>query len=290
MTALEHRIINTTVSPLVSGAGFQVGSGFEALGFKEPQFAGLMDPIVMADHYTMTASTFGEHPHAGMSAVTVLFEDSQGAFRNRDSLGNDVDLQAGDLYWLVAGSGAVHDEAPRPGSRAHGLQLFINLPAALKQQAPASLHVRAVDMPELVTEGYRVRVVLGESQQVQGAESPALPATILDGYLNNGAVFSQPLKAGHSAWIYAVSGQLDVYFGGDKVTIPAGQSLSLRQEVSAPELDIQLEGIGDTHMVLISARPIDETFVQRGPFVMSTATELEQVEADFAAGKLGRLA
>ena len=70
------------------------------MGFRHGQFFGAMDPIIMVDHYTMTVPTFGAHPHAGLSAVTVLFEDTEGKFNNRDSLGNDFDINPGDLYWL----------------------------------------------------------------------------------------------------------------------------------------------------------------------------------------------
>ena len=80
-----------------------------------------------------------------MSAVSLIFEDSEGRFHNRDSLGNDFDLQPGDLYWLSAGSGAVHDEAPREHSRIHGLQVFVNVPQAQRFNAPSSLLVRKQD-------------------------------------------------------------------------------------------------------------------------------------------------
>eukprot|EP00903_Cladosiphon_okamuranus_P005214 g5212.t1 len=126
-----------------------------------------MDPFIMVDHYTMTEPTFGAHPHAGLSAVTVLFEDTEGKFNNRDSLGNDFDINPGDLYWLNAGSGAIHDEAPRKGASIHGLQIFVNLPGRMKHQAPSSLHVKREDMPTLKGQGYRVRLVLGRSNGVE---------------------------------------------------------------------------------------------------------------------------
>jgi redox-sensitive bicupin YhaK (pirin superfamily) len=149
-----------------------------------------MDPLVMVDHYRMTESTFGAHPHAGLSAVSVLFEDSEGAFHNRDSLGNDFDMLPGDLYWLKAGSGAVHDESPRTGASIHGLQVFVNLPARMKHDAPESRHVKAQDIPVLETDGYRVRVVLGNSNGISGRGSPALPMTILDGRIGPGSAFT----------------------------------------------------------------------------------------------------
>ncbi|MEM7519052.1 MAG: pirin family protein, partial [Planctomycetota bacterium] len=183
--------LTTNIEPLVvtdpvRGRRVEIGAGFSALSFDHKEFDGLMDPLVMVDHFTMSEPTFGPHPHAGMSAVSVLFEDSRGFFHNRDSLGHDIDLGPGDLYWLKAGRGAVHDESPRPGARTHALQVFVNLPAADKRDAPDSLHVRADEMPELRGEGYRVRVVLGGSNGVSGSRSPALPLTILDIHLDAG--------------------------------------------------------------------------------------------------------
>lgn len=90
------------------------GEGFEALSFTHRQLDGLMDPLIMVDHFTMTEPTFGPHAHAGLSAVSVLFEDSTGSFRNKVSLGNDIELTSGDLYWLKAARGAVYDESPPP--------------------------------------------------------------------------------------------------------------------------------------------------------------------------------
>ena len=116
------------VSEPLHGADLSIGHGFQARSYRAVEIGELMDPLVMVDHYVMTEPTFGAHPHAGLSAVSLLFEDSEGLFRNRDSLGNDFDLAPGDLYWLKAGSGAVHDECPRVNARTHGLQVFVNVP------------------------------------------------------------------------------------------------------------------------------------------------------------------
>ncbi|HBM83879.1 MAG TPA: pirin family protein, partial [Halieaceae bacterium] len=97
---------NVVITAPQAGDALEIGAGFVAQSFRERNFAGAMDPLVMVDHYRMTEPTFGPHPHAGLSAVSVLFEDSDGAFHNRDSLGNDFDLLPGELYWLKAGSGA----------------------------------------------------------------------------------------------------------------------------------------------------------------------------------------
>jgi redox-sensitive bicupin YhaK (pirin superfamily) len=202
------------VSEAIPGRALSIGNGFEARSFRAMELEVAMDPLVMVDHYVMTAPTFGVHPHAGLSAVSLLFEDSEGRFHNRDSLGNDFDLYPGDLYWLKAGGGAQHDEAPRPNSRIHGLQVFVNLPQRQRYDAPASLLVRAREMPVISGDGYRVRVVLGSSGGVQAKDAPDSPMTILDGYLEAHGGFEHRLEAGRNAWIQAVDGELALSIGG----------------------------------------------------------------------------
>ncbi|MBL6691098.1 MAG: DbpA RNA binding domain-containing protein [Pseudomonadales bacterium] len=104
-----------------------------------------------------------------MSAVTLLLEDGEGHFHNRDSLGNDFDLRPGDIYWLAAGSGAIHDEYPRANARTHGFQLFVNVSQQDRFETPKSRLVRSEDMPVIETAGYQVKVAMGESNDVRGA-------------------------------------------------------------------------------------------------------------------------
>ena len=271
----------------VEGQPLSIDGGFEALSFRHNLFGGSMDPLVMVDHYTMTQPTFGAHPHAGMSAVSVLFEDSVGRFNNRDSLGNDIDLEPGDLYWLKAGSGAVHDEKPLPGAKIHGLQMFVNLPASMRQDAPESLHVKALDMPRIESNGAQVRVVLGESNGISGARSPALPMTILDGRIDAGGRFEHEVATGHSLWIYAVRGKIEVSDRDASLEIPEGQAMAI--DAKAEPVALNLCATADSRFALVTGKPVRETFVQRGPFVMSTEAELAEVEANYRAGRLGGL-
>ena len=264
-----------------------IGAGFEALSFKHEQFHGLMDPLVMVDHFTMTAPTFGAHPHAGMSAVSVLFEDSEGRFRSRDSLGNDLGLLPGDLYWLRAGRGAVHDEAPEPGARTHALQIFVNLPARMKHDAPDTLHVPAAAMPVIEGDGHRVRVALGETQGVIGASSPALPLTILDVQLQAGRGYTHDMPASHGAWLHVVHGDASVRIEGRTTQLAEHEAMALRAGSASAALEIRSHEGGQ--VVLLQGSPVDERFVQRGPFVMSTDDELSAVAADYAAGRLGSI-
>lgn len=271
----------------IAGREFQRGNGFRALSFGHERFEGLMDPLVMVDHFTMTTPTFGPHPHAGMSAVSVLFEASEGQFHNRDSLGNDIDLRPGDLYWLKAGGGAVHDERPRPGSRTHALQIFVNLPARMKHEPPEALHVRAAEMPVLEGRGSRVRVALGESNNIRGAQSPALPLTILDMQFEAGGRYSHTVPRGHDAWLHALRGRVEIDTGRTMLSLREGSAIALRAGSEAASLEL-LSADG-AQVALLQGKPLRERIVQKGPFVMSTVEELNAVEEAYAAGRLGRL-
>ncbi|MEM1053652.1 MAG: pirin-like C-terminal cupin domain-containing protein [Pseudomonadota bacterium] len=271
----------------IAGKHLSIRTGFKAISFKHAMFDGMMDPLVMVDHYLMGEPTFGAHPHAGMSAVTVLFEDSCGVFSNRDSLGNDIDLKAGDLYWLKAGSGAVHNEKPMHGALAHGLQMFVNLPAHMKHDNPEALHVKASEMPVIERDGAKVRLVLGESNGVTGAISPALPMTILDAKVDEGGRFEHNVAPGHSQWILAVDYPIQVSVGALAVTIPAGEAMAIRG-IREPVI-LTLCAHTDCHAVIVTGQPIEEPFVQRGPFVMSTEAEIGEVESAYRSGRLGKL-
>lgn len=274
-----------------NGKAIAIGTGFNALTFRENHFQGAMDPLVLVDHYTMTKPTFGAHPHAGLSAVSILFEDSNGKFHNRDSLGNDFDLMPGDLYWLNAGSGVVHDEKPRKGAKTHGLQVFVNLPAASKQSPPQSLHVKAQNIPIYAQQGCRVRILLGESNGITAQAAPALPITMLEGKLEAKSSFSHQLKHEENAWVYAISGSLTCSIDSAEISLSTGQSIAITQSEDTLTHSIQLENSvsEQVHFALFAAKPIREDFVQKGPFVMSTEADIAQVEADYAAGKLGYL-
>lgn len=272
---------------IVAGVPQRIGSGFAATHFSEDSFAGRMDPLLMVDHFVMTAPTFEPHLHAGISAVTAMFEDAEGQFHNRDSLGNDLELGAGDLYWLAAAGGAVHEELPMPGARIHALQIFVNLPAALKKASPRTLHVRAAEVPVFAAPGTRVRVVLGSSGELAGAQGTPEEMTLLDGSLGEGAGFSHRLPEGRHAWIYAVSGRLALRCGNEVLVLEAGHATTV---AAGPAIAIELEAAAaSTHFVLMAAKPIREPFVKHGPLVMSTVEDVRSTLAAYADGRLGRI-
>ena len=223
---------------IVSATPHAIGSGFTAHHFSEDMFGGSMDPLLMVDDLVMTTPTFDPHLHAGMSAVTAMFEGSAGDFLNRDTLGHNIALKAGDLYWLAAASGAAHEERPAEGARIHALQIFVNLPRRLKTEPARSLHARAKDVPVLDDRGHRVRVLLGRSGNAVGADGTPEEMTMLDGFLAKGGSFSHRLPDGRQAWIYTVSGKLKVRCKSAERLLAAGTAISVE---AGTEADIVLE-------------------------------------------------
>jgi redox-sensitive bicupin YhaK (pirin superfamily) len=124
----------------------RIGAGFQADGLREP--LALLDPFIMVDHFRMREAVFAPHPHAGFSAVTYLFDDSATGLISRDSLGGEHAIPPGGLHWTLAGRGVMHDEFPAaPGLEAHGLQIFVNLPADQKLRAPSVMRLSPEQMP-----------------------------------------------------------------------------------------------------------------------------------------------
>lgn len=286
ITAEKPRTQAARLGQVVAASPHRIGDGFTAHHFSEEMFGGRMDPLLMVDDFVMTAPTFDPHLHAGMSAVTAMFEDSAGEFINRDTLGHNVALKAGDLYWLVAASGAAHEERPSDGARTHALQIFVNLPRHLKGEPARSLHVLAEDVPVLAGSGHRVRVLLGRTGTAVGAEDTPEEMTMLDGFLEKDGRFAHRLPVGRQAWIYVVSGSLTVRHEEEHRTLGAAHATTVE---SGPETDIVMEAAAPAHFMLMAAKPIREAFVKHGPLVMSTEADIRGTLACYAEGRFGRI-
>ena len=280
-----------TVTEPADGQSFSIGSGFSAQSFRAREVGLAMDPLVLVDHYVMTAPTFGTHPHAGLSAVSLIFLDSEGRFHNRDSLGNDFDLLPGDLYWLKAGRGALHDESPREDSRIHGLQVFVNVPQELRYEEPSSLLVRRQDMPVLSNRQHRVRVALGESNGVAGIKSPGLPMTILDGQLAHNGKFEHELTGGRNAWVHAIDGEIDVAVLANSARLQQGQAIAINNSENEQSITVRVSACNHSQaqFALFDGQAVNEPYVQQGPFVMGSMQEIESINQAFDEGRFGSL-
>jgi hypothetical protein len=196
-------------APLRPVAGVATGerdprAGFLVAGHHDLSW---MDPFLNIDHFVMDQPTFRPHPHAGFSAVTVLFEDSPGSFRNRDSLGSDLTIGPGAIHWTRAGSGIQHEEIPTvPGVAVHGAQIFVALPPDIETSPPQILHLAAVDAATTTTSsGARIRTLVGEVDDHHGLD-PGHDVTLLDVTLRSGSQLTLDPGADRTCFVVAIEG------------------------------------------------------------------------------------
>ncbi len=259
----------------------RIGSGFQAEGWREP--LALLDPFLMVDHFRMREAAFAPHPHAGFSAVTYLFDDSATGLVSRDSLGGEHAIAPGGLHWTLAGRGVIHDEYPaEPGREAHGLQIFVNLPADQKLRAPEVLRLAPADMPRRHGDGWRRVQVFGADAEAGTAAWPpvAFGAALAVIDLDPGAQFDLALADGEQGFAIVIQGS------GQAAGLPldSGRALTLGGTGAAPaQADTPLR------LAVFSGRPLREPVVRHGPFVMSDEGQVVAALQRFQSGGMGRL-
>jgi redox-sensitive bicupin YhaK (pirin superfamily) len=249
--------------------------------------AAQISPFIGIDSYTMPQPFFGPHPHAGMSAVTLMLPEADGGFINRDSLGDKSLIRPGDLHWTQAGRGMMHEEVPsEPGRAARGLQVFVNLARVHKQAEPVAFRVDHEHMPIVAVPGGQVRVVAGE---FQGQRSPIASderwltrVNMLDITLHPGASLTLPVAAGDNAFFAMRSGSVVV--GERTFTEPV--ALLWARDGDAVALTA---GSAALRGVLFSGTPMDEPVFPGGPFMGNTAEDIADYKRAFARGEMGVL-
>ena len=185
------------------------GSHFRAFGLRG--LSGLLDPFIGVDHAWMSGPTFPPHSHAGLSAVSYLFLDSETGIDNRDSIGNRNLIQPGGLHWTTAGSGIVHEEVPAEGGKTvHSLQVFVSLATENQDMEPGALSLEPQDVPVVILPGVKVRVPLGNYAGIQSPLTPPTDVTMLDISFEDGAELSFPVPVGQSAFIMPIFGIVQV--------------------------------------------------------------------------------
>jgi redox-sensitive bicupin YhaK (pirin superfamily) len=274
-----------TFSPAVDGQVATIGSGFNMLHFNHTMFdERRMSPVVMVDHFHMSSPTFQPHPHAGMSAVTLAFQDTRGAMVSVDSTGRSSMIMPGDLHWTLAGRGIVHTQRPLDSrSHIHALQIFVNLPAADKGCAPRSFLVPRSRMPTVALPNALVTVVAGNFAGVASPAALPQPLLMLDiETLGDTPNFQVPLPGGWNATLLAINGAVRLS-GAHELT--AGCALTVRSLDDNSALEIS--SIGRSHLVLLAGPQIDEPVVQQGPFVLDSAQALSESIQAYQRGDFG---
>lgn len=246
-----------------------------------------LDPFMGIDHAWMSAPTFPPHPHAGFSAVTYLFLDSETGIANRDSRGNQNLIEPGGLHWTAAGSGVMHEENPAVlGSTTHLLQIFVNLPEARQEAVPFALTLAPRDVPVVQRSGVRVRVPLGSFGGVISPLKPPTEVTLLDITLDAGAALDIPVPAGQRAFFMPIVGSaaLDGQpFGLDDLgapVVPTTATATVHQLVARD---------GSARIAAFIGQPLHQPVFSNGPMAFASQEKLAAAAAAYQRGDMGQL-
>jgi redox-sensitive bicupin YhaK (pirin superfamily) len=272
-----------SVAAAVSLPEHRMGPGFvtrSLRGFPDRP----LDPFLSVDHFWMSQPTFPPHPHAGFSAVTWMFEDSPGAFVNRDSLGDRSRIGPGALHWTQAARGMMHEEVPeRPGVGCHGLQIFVNLRSDHKDAPPAAFHADV--LPLATGPGWRARVLAGRVGDVVSPLGSLLtPVSLLDVVVDPGASFVLPVAPEDAMFALAIDGQGRA--GATGTPLPAHAAVAFADDGDA----VTIRADTTLHVVIGGGRPLREAVVAGGPFVMNRREDLDAAAERYRRGAMGALA
>ena len=272
------------------GDGFHVSNYFPGASDMQKR----MSPFFLLDYqkpeaYTPTTRRrgVGTHPHRGFETVTIAY---QGSIRHRDSAGNGGVIAPGEVQWMTAGGGILHnefheEEFARAGGTLHMIQIWVNLPRAHKLTAPkyqalTEESIRTVALPD---EKGVVRVLSGGYGEAKGPAETFSPAHMLDLRLKAGAQVRLPTPRDYNTALLVLEGQVTA--NGSK-PVPAGEFILFKDDGD----EVVVDALADSTVLFLSGAPIDEPLVHYGPFVMNSVDEINQAIDDFNSGRFGEIA
>ena len=274
--------------------GHWVGDGFPVRTLFFYQDLGKqMSPFLMLDYAgpaefpsTTERKGVGSHPHRGFETVTIVYE---GEVAHQDSTGQGGIIGPGDVQWMTAGSGILHEEFHSEGFAKDGgtlnmVQLWVNLPAKLKMTKPGYQAILDKQIPAIhLTNGAgQARIIAGEFDGQQGPAHTFTPMNVIDLKLKKGST-SIPVPEGWNASLIVLKGRVEA---GQDVVAKDAQMLMFSNQGQGIEVNV----LEDSTALLLSGEPIDEPIVGYGPFVMNTKEEIAQAMQDFNSGSFGRIA
>ncbi|MCI0515773.1 pirin family protein [candidate division KSB1 bacterium] len=265
--------------PTIEGAGVHLKRVF---GYHQTK---LVDPFLMLDDFHSNVPAdyqagFPWHPHRGIETITYMLH---GAVEHKDSLGNQGIIQAGDVQWMTAGSGIIHQEMPRGENTGlmWGFQLWANLPAKNKMMPPRYQEIKKDEIPEYVHEsGTRIKIICGALNGLRGpVKNVVIEPTFLDFSAPAGITFTHPTAEDHTVLAYVIEGQ--GYFGTESQNLIADGQLVIFGDgteisIHTPDAPIRL--------LLITGKPLREPIAWYGPIVMNTESELRQAFEEYERG------
>ena len=286
MRQLAQIVANTSLHWV--GDGFPVRTVFSYDGM-----GAQMSPFLLLDYAgpaqfepTTKRRGVGEHPHRGFETVTIVY---QGSLEHRDSGGHRGKIGPGDVQWMTAASGLVHEEFhaedfARDGGVMEMVQLWVNLPASQKMSPPGYQEILDQQIPSVVLkdDAGTVRVIAGEFQGTRGPAHTFTPVHVWDLKLKAGHSTEWTLPDGYTTALVLLRGL--VQLNGSKLAT-AGEMALLDRSGDR----FALECVEDATLLLLSGEPIHEPIVGRGPFVMNTPEEIRQAILDYQNGRMGNL-
>ncbi|KQO01487.1 MULTISPECIES: pirin family protein [Stenotrophomonas] len=272
-----------------------VGDGFPVRSlFSYNTHGRQLSPFLLLDHAgpaefapASTPRGVGQHPHRGFETVTIVYD---GEVAHRDSTGAGGEIGPGDVQWMTAASGILHEEFhseafTRRGGRLEMVQLWVNLPASDKMAAPGYQNITNADIPvvPLAGEAGTVRVIAGEFGGQRGPARTHTPMDVWDLRLTRDRHATLDFAEGHTVAMVVLRGT--VLFNGSQVA-REGQMVLFDRSAG----QVELEANADATVLVLAGEPIDEPIAGYGPFVMNTQEELAQAMDDFRSGRFGRIA
>ncbi len=270
------------------GDGFPIRNLFPSNGVSEE-----VSPFLMFDYagpavFAPSDKPRGveEHPHRGFETVTISYK---GSVDHRDSAGNSGSIGPGDVQWMTAASGVVHEEKhgeafTRAGGEFEMVQLWVNLPAAQKMSPPRYQSILNADIPVAdLGPGSSARVIAGTLNGVAGPAHTVTPLGVFDVRMANGGEARIELPAGYNAAVALLRGN---------IVINGATAMEGEAKIATLSRDgegIEFKALGDSSLLILAGEPINEPVASYGPFVMNTQDEIRQAIADYRSGRMGHL-
>ncbi|MFW1987309.1 pirin family protein [Acinetobacter baumannii] len=271
-----------------------VGDGFPVYNlFSYDRLGQTLSPFLLLDYaapYNFSPTTeqqgVGSHPHRGFETVTIAY---QGEVTHKDSSGGGGTIKTGDVQWMTAGAGVLHEEFHSPEFAEHGglfemVQLWVNLPSHSKMTPGKYQAIEAKDIPDIALDehGSHLRVIAGEYADAKGAATTFSPLNVWDGKLVKGQKHTLYVPEGHTTLVVVLEGAVVV----NDTNHLEGKTVAI---LSREGVEFSLNAEEDTKFLVLTGQPLNEPIEGYGPFVMNTKAEIMEAINDFNRGKFGSI-
>jgi redox-sensitive bicupin YhaK (pirin superfamily) len=269
-----------------------VGDGFPVRSLFSYHGGNAFDPFLLLDYggpYEFSPAEkhrgVGEHPHRGFETVTIVY---QGELEHRDSSGSHGSIGPGDVQWMTAASGVVHEEFhgerfTSTGGTFEMVQLWVNLPAEKKMSPPRYQGILAAEIPRvtLPDEAGTARIIAGEFAGTRGAAQTFTPINVWDLQLHAESEATLPMPSDHTSLLIVQKGDIAV----NEVPLKPVELIALADGASS----VRLRATTQAQVLVLTGQPLNESVSGEGPFVMNTREQIREAFEDYHAGRMGRL-